>query len=95
MKDIQKFDSQKWLEAMKSEMESMKINGVWTLVDPSEEIKPTRCKWIFKIKREADGKVEIYKVHLVANGYCQRYVVTMMRHSHLWEYSNPSELCLQ
>ena len=36
---MQRFDSQKWLEAMKSEIESMEINGVWTLVDPPEGIK--------------------------------------------------------
>ena len=29
---IQRFDSDKWLKAMKSEMESMKVNDVWTLV---------------------------------------------------------------
>ena len=41
---MQRHDSQKWLEAMKSEIESMEINGVWTLVDPPEEIKPIGCK---------------------------------------------------
>ena len=27
-------DSQKWVEAMRAEMDSMETNGVWTLVDP-------------------------------------------------------------
>ena len=54
-------------------MESMKINSVWTLVDSPEEIKPIGCKWIFKQKRSADGKVETYKVHLVVKGYRQHY----------------------
>ena len=58
---------------MKSEMESMKTNNVWTLVDPPEGIKPIGCKWIFKKKKDADEKVETYKVHLIAKGYCQRY----------------------
>lgn len=31
-------DSSKWLEAMKSEMNSMHSNQVWNLVDPPEEI---------------------------------------------------------
>ncbi|PKI76919.1 hypothetical protein CRG98_002706 [Punica granatum] len=31
-------DSEKWLEAMRSEMESMYTNQVWTLVDPPEGI---------------------------------------------------------
>ena len=48
---------------MKSKMESMKINDVWTLVDPSEGVKPIGCKWVFKRKRGTDGKVETYKAH--------------------------------
>ena len=41
---IQRSDSQKWLEAMKSEMESMEINSVWILIDPPEGIKFIGCK---------------------------------------------------
>ena len=40
MDAIQRSDSDKWLEAMKSEMKSMKINDVWTLIDPFEGLKP-------------------------------------------------------
>ena len=58
---------------MKSKMESMEINGVWTLVDTSEGIKPIGYKWIFKRKKRANGKVETYKVHLIVKGYHQHY----------------------
>ena len=44
MDAMQRPDSEKWLEAMKSEMESMKVNDVWTLVDPSEGVKSIGCK---------------------------------------------------
>ena len=27
-------------------MESMKVNGVWTLVDLLERVKPIECNWI-------------------------------------------------
>ena len=70
---LQRSDSEKWLEAMKSKMESMKINSIWTLVDPPEGVKPIRYTWIFKRKRGAYGKVETYKAHLVVKGYRQRY----------------------
>ena len=73
MDAMQRSDSELWLNAMRSEMESMEINSVWTLVDPPEGIKPIGCKWIFKRKRGADGKVETYKARLVAKGYRQRY----------------------
>lgn len=32
------FDSKKWLKAMKSDIDSMHSNQVWTLVDPLEGI---------------------------------------------------------
>ena len=51
----------------------MKINSVWTLVDLFEGIKPIGWKLIFKRKRRADGKVEIYKACPVAKGYHQHY----------------------
>ena len=69
MDAMQRSDSEKWLEAMQSEMESMKLNDVWTLVDPSEVVKPIGCKWVFKRKRAADEKVKTYKACLVAKGY--------------------------
>ena len=70
---MQRFDSDKWLETMKFEIESMKINDVWILVDPSNGVKPIACKWVFKRKRGIDRKVEIYKARLVVKDYRQHY----------------------
>ena len=64
-------DSVKWLNAMKSEIESMYENQVWNLVDPPEGSKPIECKWIFKKKTDADGNVTVYKARLVAKGFRQ------------------------
>ncbi|CAL9005058.1 unnamed protein product [Prunus brigantina] len=36
MKAMLDIDSKKWQEAMKSEMDSMYANQVWTLVDPPD-----------------------------------------------------------
>ena len=58
-----------WKEAMKSELESMYSNNVWTLVDLPQGVKPIGCKWVYKIKKGVDGKVETYKAKLVAKGY--------------------------
>ena len=63
---------EKWLIAMKSEMDSMYTNQVWTLVDPPEKIKPTGCKWILKKKTGMEGNVITYKVRFVGKGYRQR-----------------------
>jgi hypothetical protein len=41
-------DSEKWLEAMESELKSMHDNQVWNLVDQIDGVRPVDCKWIFK-----------------------------------------------
>jgi hypothetical protein len=40
-------DSEKWLGAMESEIESMHDNQVWNLVDPINGVRPISCKWVF------------------------------------------------
>ena len=37
-------DSEKWLDAMMSKIDSMHSNQVWSLVDPSEKIILIGCK---------------------------------------------------
>ncbi|RVW18790.1 Retrovirus-related Pol polyprotein from transposon TNT 1-94 [Vitis vinifera] len=69
---LQDKDADKWLVAMKSEMESMYSNQVWELVEPPKGVKPIGCKWIYKKKRGIDGKVQTYKARLVAKGYTQK-----------------------
>ena len=67
--------SDQWFIAMKSEMDSMYTNQVWTLVDPLEEKKPIGCKWIFKKKTKMEGNVITYKARLMAKGYRQKQVI--------------------
>ena len=66
-------DSEKWLEAMKSEIQSMYDNQLWTLIDPPEGTKTIGCKWVFKKKTDMDGKVHTYKARLVAKGFKQTH----------------------
>src|SRR5215216_6544902 len=62
-------DSDRWLEAMKSEIGSMYENKVWTLVDFPDDRQAIENKWIFKKKTDADGNVPVYKARLVAKGF--------------------------
>ena len=64
-------DSDKWHDAMKSEIQSMYDNQVWNLIDPPPSVKPVGCKWVFKKKTDMDGNVHTYKARLVAKGFKQ------------------------
>ena len=66
-------ESDKWLETMNAEMQSMKDNQVWELVDLPPDSKTVGSKWIFKKKTNMDGNVHTYKARLVAKGYTQTY----------------------
>ena len=57
---------------MKSTMDSMSENKVWTLSDAPEGVKLIGCKWVFKKKTDMEGKVVTYKARLVTKGYQQR-----------------------
>ena len=64
-------DFEKWLQAMKSEMQSMYNNQVWNLVDPLEGANVIGCKWVLKIKH-----VMTFKSRLVAKGFKQTHGIS-------------------
>ncbi|GJT38811.1 retrotransposon protein, putative, ty1-copia subclass [Tanacetum coccineum] len=68
-------ESNKWIDAMNAEIQSMMDNMVWVLVDLSPGCKTIGSKWIFKKKTDMDGIVHTYKARLVAKGYTQLYGV--------------------
>jgi hypothetical protein len=45
------------------------------LVPPASTRNVIDCKWVYRIKRRADGTIDRYKARLVANGFKQRYVI--------------------
>nr|GEX20377.1 retrotransposon protein, putative, Ty1-copia subclass [Tanacetum cinerariifolium] len=67
--------SNKWLDAMNAEMQSMKDNQVLCLVDLPPNGKTIRSKWLFKKKIDMDGNVHTYQSRLVAKGYTQTYEI--------------------
>nr|GFA26919.1 hypothetical protein [Tanacetum cinerariifolium] len=64
-------ESDKWLNAMNVEMQSMKDKKVWDLVELHPNGKTVGSKWLFKKKTDMDGVVHTYKARLVAKGYTQ------------------------
>ncbi|CAA0824232.1 cysteine-rich RLK (RECEPTOR-like protein kinase) 8, partial [Striga hermonthica] len=65
---LQDRDAESWQKVMKSELESMDTNQVWDFVEPPSGVRAIGCKWVYKIKRGSDGKVETFKARLVAKG---------------------------
>ena len=57
------------MNAMKDEMDSMARNKVWELIDLPPGRKSIENKWVFKIKRRADGSNHKFKARLVAKGF--------------------------
>jgi len=60
-----------WQKAMQVELQALEQTGTWNFVDLPPNVKPIGCRWVFKIKRHADGSIERYKACLVAKGYTQ------------------------
>ena len=61
-----------WIDACKDEIFSIEKNNTWDLVELPAGVKPIGIKWVFKIKRNADGSISKYKV---AKGYVQKHGV--------------------
>ncbi|KAM2227703.1 hypothetical protein ACFXTI_014482 [Malus domestica] len=60
-----------WQNAMKEEIAALHSQKTWTLVPLPLDKNLVGCKWIYKIKKHADGSVARYKARLVAQGYSQ------------------------
>jgi hypothetical protein len=61
-----------WRKAMNTEFDALLQNQTWTLVPPSEASNVVGCKWVFRLKRKADGSIDRYKARLVAKGFHQQ-----------------------
>ncbi|KAK1648882.1 hypothetical protein QYE76_066687 [Lolium multiflorum] len=62
-----------WKGAMDEEFGALMKNKTWRLVPPRSGHNVIDCRWIYKIKRKADGTIDRYKARLVAKGFKQRY----------------------
>ncbi|XP_037446411.1 putative disease resistance protein RGA4 [Triticum dicoccoides] len=58
--------------AMEQEYQALLQNGTWCLVPPRAGVNVIDSKWVFKVKRHADGSIERYKARMVAKGFKQR-----------------------
>jgi hypothetical protein len=59
--------------AMDENMAALDANVTWELVALPKDKKTIACKWVYKVKHNANGSMSIYKARLVAKGYVQTY----------------------
>ena len=60
-----------WCAAMNVEFDALLKNQTRLLVPSHTARNVIGCKWVFWVKRHADGSVEHYKARLVAKGFHQ------------------------
>ena len=58
---------------MEEEYNALLKNNTWHLVSVKKGTNLIDCKWVYKVKRKADGTIDRYKARLVAKGFKQRY----------------------
>ena len=57
---------------MDEEYAALLSNNTWSLVPKPPTANVIGCKWVYKIKRKADGSIERHKARLVAQGFDQQ-----------------------
>ncbi|XP_073363465.1 uncharacterized protein [Aegilops tauschii subsp. strangulata] len=66
-------DDPKWKKAMDEEYSALLRNKTWHLVPNQKGKDIIDCKWVYRIKKKADGSIDRCKARLVAKGFKQRY----------------------
>lgn len=61
-----------WQEAMDCEIDAIERNKTWALTDLPVGHKAIDLKWVYKVKRDTNGKILKHKARLVAKGYVQK-----------------------
>jgi len=57
------------MKSMQEEMESLQKNGTYKLVELPKGKRPLKCKWVFKLKKDGNGKLVRYKARLVVKSF--------------------------
>lgn len=69
---MERADWTQWKKAMDQEYQSQMDNHTWILTDLPPGNKALNCKWVFRTKRDASGKIVKQKARLVVKGCAQK-----------------------
>ncbi|KAL4017383.1 hypothetical protein IC575_020935 [Cucumis melo] len=64
---------EKWKIAMDREIDAIRRNETWELMELPTNKQALGVKWVYRTKLKSDGNVEKYKARLVVKGYKQEY----------------------
>jgi hypothetical protein len=70
---VEALEDTRWHQSMQDEYDALMDNKTWHLVPPSSTRNLIDCKWVYRVKKNADGSIDRYKARLVAKGFKQRY----------------------
>ena len=56
---------------MQDELQALESNDTWSLTTLPPGKCPIDCKWVYRIKYNANGPIERYKARLVTKGFTQ------------------------
>ena len=68
-------NAMQWKCAMEEELEAINENKTWELSDLPMGRRAIGSRWVFKEKRDGNGRTVRYKARLVAQGFSQKYGV--------------------
>lgn len=58
---------------MREELEALHKNETWKITILPQGAESISCKWVYKVKRKADGLINKFKARLVAKRFLQVY----------------------
>ncbi len=62
----------KWRDAAEEEIQALHLNKTWDLVQLPHGRKPVGCRWVFRLKKDDQGRIARFKARLVAKGFTQK-----------------------
>jgi len=85
----QALENADWLAAMQQEYDALLKNKTWDLVPLPSNRQAIGCKWVFRVKENADGSINKFEARLVAKGFHQIHGFDFHRPFRLWLSLSP------
>ena len=68
-------EARQWVTAMREEIAQIEKVHTYDIVEPPPDANVVPCRWVFRRKRDGEGKIVRHKARLVAKGFKQQFGV--------------------